>query len=199
MSSTQVNPCGNNASSLAWCCGGNNTACCGTLAEITLAPVVGVGSTISSSSTSTLNLTPTLTVTLPPASTTPSTTPPTSSPTRSSTSSGLSSGAKAGIGVVTIGALAVLSLIGFLALRRRKRRTPGNEPPANHLMQHPDRDASEVGGNELFPVAELSDGRRKGGEQQGLYEADAEYEVGRYQEAPAELADTELSPNRLNI
>ncbi|KAG9233947.1 hypothetical protein BJ875DRAFT_29603 [Amylocarpus encephaloides] len=48
----RMTPCDGTASSLKWCCGEHNTACCGTGREILLAAVLGSSSTTSSTSTS---------------------------------------------------------------------------------------------------------------------------------------------------
>ncbi|KAF2272733.1 uncharacterized protein EI97DRAFT_436667 [Westerdykella ornata] len=128
--SIKVTPCDGTPSSLTWCCGDNNTACCadgGNALRYTIArrfgdpiPAASPNSSSSSiatstptSSTSSQSLSPNTTSKASSGSTTPST-----------SSGGLSSGAKAGIGIgAAFGALALIGLGLFMkkAMRWRKK------------------------------------------------------------------------------
>ncbi|OJJ47921.1 hypothetical protein ASPZODRAFT_131530 [Penicilliopsis zonata CBS 506.65] len=123
-----MTPCDGKEDSTEWCCGFNNTACCGTSAAITLT-ALGGGSTASAMKAM--------------SSTASSLTASTSSTASSHSSSSLSTGAKAGIGVgVGLGGLSLLSLLAFLFHQRRKPLqaslpSPGGPPemPATATSQ----------------------------------------------------------------
>ncbi|KAF2157365.1 hypothetical protein K461DRAFT_309490 [Myriangium duriaei CBS 260.36] len=127
-----LTPCDNTSTSLTWCCGRNNTACCGKGApdEVSLSRTIAAYATLSSTS-STKSVAGSTTTTLPLSSSTESVLSSTTAPTGPSNTStthpksgvGLSSGAKAGIGIgVAFGVLLLLvALIAMGIILKRKR------------------------------------------------------------------------------
>lgn len=51
--------------------------------------------------------------------------------------------------------------------------------------------AAQLAGSEVYPVGELDGGKKIINEQQALYEADGQHEVGQYQDAPVEMGSYE--------
>ncbi|GAQ10249.1 hypothetical protein ALT_7570 [Aspergillus lentulus] len=118
-----LTPCENSPGSRTWCCGQNNTACCGTSEAIILAPMLAVGllaptSSVASTSVSTAS----------PSSASPATTAasvPTTAISASASQprdSSLSTGVKVGIGIgVGVGSVVVFGSLAVLLVRWRRR------------------------------------------------------------------------------
>ncbi|THW47150.1 hypothetical protein D6C77_09250 [Aureobasidium pullulans] len=170
-----MTPCEDSKYSDTWCCGKNNTDCCGTNAAITLAVTLGATASLTTSvsfasSTASASTTSSNAATSPSLVSMSSSTPP---PSSSNTNSGLSTGAQAGIGVgVAIGVFALLS-IAFWFLRRRRAAhsaphentnlMPVNSPSPNYgndtkeIYTRPQELDSRVVGHELDPAARLGE------------------------------------------
>lgn len=126
-----MTPCGGNGrNATTWCCGNGNQACCGTPQAITIALKLGPSST----SSATISSSPT-------ASATSSTTSGSASPTNTDKVGALSVGAQAGIGVgVSLAGLAVLGIIIWFVMRRRRRREQVDGSGHDIYFQKPELD-----------------------------------------------------------
>ncbi|CAD0094958.1 unnamed protein product [Aureobasidium mustum] len=125
-----MTPCDNITYSNTWCCGDNNTACCGTDSAITLAVTLGATATLSSTSSSPTTATLSSTSSSPTTASSTATASASASST-SSTDSSLSIGAQAGIGIgATIAGLSLVSLgvLWFMRRRRASRSTSPHDP-----------------------------------------------------------------------
>ncbi|EAW22134.1 uncharacterized protein NFIA_008110 [Aspergillus fischeri NRRL 181] len=118
-----LTPCENTPESKTWCCGQNNTACCGTSEAITLAPTLAVGlvaSTSTAASTSVSTVSPSSSSSATTAASVPSTA--ISASASQPRDSSLSTGAKVGIGIgVGVGSVAVFGALAVLLVRWRRR------------------------------------------------------------------------------
>ncbi|GIK05002.1 hypothetical protein Aspvir_009101 [Aspergillus viridinutans] len=117
-----LTPCENTPDSRTWCCGQNNTACCGTSEAIILAQTLAVGllastsTAVSTSVSTTSSRSPSATT----AASIPSTSTPVSAPQPRDSS--LSTGAKVGIGIgVGVGSVAVFGALAVLLVGWRRR------------------------------------------------------------------------------
>ncbi|KAF2150174.1 hypothetical protein K461DRAFT_323620 [Myriangium duriaei CBS 260.36] len=130
-----MTPCDGTASSKTWCCGHNNTACCGKGLpdEYTISPTIAglaayrtsqTQSTVTTSSTTSQSSTPNFQSATPASS---STIPP---------SKGVSGGAKAGIGIgVGLGLIALVS-VAVLLIFMRKRRAQKSQATSSDTAEH---------------------------------------------------------------
>ncbi|KAH1346827.1 hypothetical protein KXV68_005764 [Aspergillus fumigatus] len=126
-----LTPCENTPESKTWCCGQNNTACCGTSEAITLAPTLAVGLVASTSTTASTSVS-TVSPSSYPSSTTAASVPSASTLVSASQprDSSLSAGAKVGIGIgVGVGSVAVFGAMAVLLVRWRRRVSPRRPYP----------------------------------------------------------------------
>ncbi|KAF2152072.1 hypothetical protein K461DRAFT_294924 [Myriangium duriaei CBS 260.36] len=134
----ELTPCDGTATSTSWCCGHNNTACCGKGGpeEVILsATLAGLAAWQASSTASASSATST------PSSSASTTPPPSSTPSDSAKSSkGLSTGAKAGIGIgAAVGGLALIGTLAFiLVVLRRKKANASASTQSYHEMDNPE-------------------------------------------------------------
>ncbi|RHZ54423.1 hypothetical protein CDV55_101243 [Aspergillus turcosus] len=121
-----LTPCENTSESSTWCCGQNNTACCGTSEAIILAPTMAVGllaSTASSTSTSVSTVSSSGSASATTAGSIPSSsTAASASQASQPRNASLSTGATVGIGIgVGVGSVAVFGALAVLLIRWRRR------------------------------------------------------------------------------
>ncbi|KAI5247235.1 hypothetical protein E4T47_02562 [Aureobasidium subglaciale] len=174
-----MTPCEDTMYSQTWCCGKNNTACCGTDSAITLPAIMGATATLTTSSKPSSTSSASSTISTPSTSDLPATTStspspsnfvitasstPSSTPSSSPSSTGLSTGAQAGIGVAV--ALLVLSILaGAFYYLRRRRATPKHLPTdTNTSLMTVQSPQSYHDGKEMYLTPHELDSRAVGHE-----------------------------------
>lgn len=128
-----MTPCDGTPNSETWCCGLDNTACCGTPDAITLAAFGATSTTTTTTTTASTSISA-LATGSPVISNEPE--------IKYSAGTGLSDGAKASISVdAAVGGIAVIAALAFLFVRRRRQSKTGGvnmagvEPAAGLVYQ----------------------------------------------------------------
>ncbi|KAF2155241.1 hypothetical protein K461DRAFT_266539 [Myriangium duriaei CBS 260.36] len=152
----QLTPCDNTPASRTWCCGQNNTACCGKGApnEITLAPTLkgyaALSTTLSSSATS--STVPASSSSLAGSASASSTPVGTNGP---SGSSKIGIGVGVGVGVV---ALIIFSATLFLLYRRRREKRLVDESVNLPAYRYDAKHDTPGGSRDVNGLSELETG-----------------------------------------